>query len=270
MIDVELPFPGEWNELSRAEVVCVARHLLINYASQEAARAAIFRDIFLLRAAKAKLSEDILERVSMDDLICQGLPLLDFVYKENTLTKQPCLVLQYFNRWGMHVKLHGPASDFNSLTCGEFEDAEIYFLQFLEDPKHEHLVKLAAILWRKKGKAYMHFSHWRHRWVSYDGKRRMRFIQRLAPEVLYGIFLWYFGCRAKLPQLFPTVYKGGGKKDDEVDLMAFTKCIHSGAGAKNGSREAIRRTLLKEYFMEMELEAVKAAELEAEYTRGKP
>ena len=58
-----------------------------------------------------------------------------------------------------------------------------------------------------------------------------------------------------------------GEGTEEPDPMVFTKCIHAGAGPKNGTRDQVRMLNLKEYFFDMELEAIKAKELKKEYEK---
>ena len=44
------------------------------------------------------------------------------------------------------------------------------------------------------------------------------------------------------------------------DIMAFTNCIHAGAGPKNGTRQQIRLLKLSEFMYDMEQEAKKIIE----------
>jgi hypothetical protein len=80
-----------------------------------------------------------------------------------------------------------------------------------------------------------------------DAEAYSKYFATLAQEQLYVMYLWFAGCVATLPLLFPNVYEGNGGTADEPDPMAFTKCIHTGAGNKNGTRQQIRMMPLEEF-----------------------
>lgn len=250
-IDCNIPFPESWNELLPEELLIICRRQLQKFNTIYEQLAAIFQDFISLRSKKENLPDNFFELIDIDDASAYGLPLVDFIYKDNLLTNQLFPVLKIKRK-----SFHGPLMDFNSITCGEFEDTEIFFSDFIEDPRREPLAHLAAILWRPAGKDYMYFSAKKNKWLTYDHEKTVKRFLLLSEEQLYAIFIWYSGCRRMMPLYFPTVYENNGDTNAEHDVMVFTKCIHSGAGAKNGSRTDIRRTLLKEFFTEMELEAI--------------
>ncbi len=66
--------------------------------------------------------------------------------------------------------------------------------------------------------------------------------------------------------LFPDVFSAGGNDttmlDEPTDLSSFTRLIHSGAGAKNGTRTEIRATPVKEYLVDCQWAAEQAKQAE--------
>lgn len=266
-INTSLPFPTEWNNLLLDELHLVAKCFLSDYDQQNEGKMALFADLlrFRVKHHAVKLPENFTEKLNPEDAAINGLALLDFIYQENNLTRQPYPKLTLRTKDFRYTNLVGPADDFDNITCGEFEDAEIFFYKFMELPDPEPLAHLASILWRKKGVPYLTFNEKLNKCDHYDAEKMVPYFLRLHPWILYTFFTWYCGCRNQLPKFFPTVFKGEGKKDDEPDFIAFTKCIHSGAGTKNGSRDHIRMTLLKEYFFEMELEAQKAEDFKRKH-----
>lgn len=270
-VDLTLDFPQEWNELLTGELEAISRHQLTDYASSGEQRVAIFRDLLQLRAAdqNKKLPPAFFARLDPEQTAVNGLQLLDFIYGENTRTKQPYPTLKIKKGLLCCQPMEGPGDDFNNLTCGEFEDCEIFFHQFREAPAPEHLARLAAVLFRPLDTPYLQFSPEKNKYIPYDVETVYPHFRRIDDAILLTIFTWYSGCREMLPKYFQTAFESDGDSSGGPDFLAFTKCIHSGAGPKNGDRDKIRNTGLKEFFLELELEAQKAKELRRQYEQMK-
>lgn len=160
-------------------------------------------------------------------------------------------------------KYNGREDDFDNLTCGEFEDADIYFNEFTQTRKVEALLSFMAVLYRKDNLPYMVINTSTGKLETTDLTKAVDNFSRVDPWKLYATYIWFFGCKSQLPEYFPTVFAGGDDSKPK-DPHAFTKCI-IGAGPKNGSRDQIRVTLLKEFFMDMEIEAAQTQELNEKY-----
>ena len=255
-LDMELDFPTDWNELKKKEVLEICRLQLHNGQLHNLSRVEFF--MFLIGSRAKNLPTDWKALLDMDD-ICNSLHLLDFIYNENNLTKQPLTTLKVGKK-----ELVGLANDFENITCGEFEELEVLFFHAMEKPSQHILAKMAAIMFREKDVQFqtIHFE----RLVTYDFASKAAAFMALPPHILYTAFMWYCGCRFQLPKKFPTVYNSDDVKDDiQPDVLSFTKCIHAGAGQKNGSRNQIRLTPLLEFMFDMEQEAIKTNELNAQY-----
>lgn len=261
-INTTISFPTEWNELLLPELDIISQSLLQNFKLPSAAKALVFLKIL---QSRCKL-KNIGKRIDAEDATINGLPLIDFIYNKNTLTKQPYPVLKTSKF--PYIKFYGPDDDFNSLTCGEFEDAEIFYNEFKQDPSAKPLAQLASLLYRPKNTKYCR-THPVKGFIQYNAEKAVPHFIKLAPWKLYTIFLWYAGCREQLPLYFPNAFGGSTDNNADADFLAFTKCIHAGAGPKNGTRNDIRQTLLKEFLMEMELETIKAKELQQQYDAAK-
>ncbi len=268
VVDASIPFPSEWNEFNLQELHLVAKSILTNFATPAQATAALFRSLLKMRCGKKV--KNIEKRLDDEDAVINGLPALDFIYKENNLTKQPypTLRLSTFR----FQTFYGREDDFNNLTCGEFEDCEIFFNQFVIEPDATTLANLAAILFRPKNKKYLGYNDRTKSFEEYDSERMVPHFKKLKPWVLYSIFLWYAGCRSQLPKIFPNCFGAARQPTEETrepDFLIFTKCIHAGAGPKNGSRNDIRCTLLKEFFLEIELQNIENQELQNQIDNAK-
>ncbi len=270
IVDETVDFPENWNELELAELHAIARVMLSNLEEAQVQQSIILLELIKFRAQKKRIPIDIIQRLDPEDLTLHGLPLVEFLYNDNSLTRQPYKTIRvpaetsFFSRG---LGMIGPQDDFQDMTCGEYEAAELYFLQFKVNNDPALLASMAAVLYRKDGREFISYNYKKASFITYDHEAYAKHFARLDHHVLFTIFMWYNGCRSMLPKLFPTLHEDGGS--GKPDLMVFTKCIHAAAGPKNGTRDEVRRTGLLALFFEMEQEAIKAKELKAEYERKK-
>lgn len=266
-LNVVLPFATKWDELLTPELEVISAIQLSRFEDSRSTRAALLNSLLEIRARKqkVKIPKKIINYFDAEDAVLNGYPLLDFIFNSNTLTRQPYITLHLP---GMRsTSVCGPEDDYNNLTCGEYEDSEIYYHDFVADPDPGHLAKLAAILYRPKGVPYQVLHGAILENYNYEG--RLKCFERLPAAVLFTIFLWYAGCRNNMVRCFSVVFSGspslpeteGAGQTPKVDKLSFTKCIHAGAGPKNGTRQQIRLLPLKEFFFDMNEEAKAIREL---------
>lgn len=264
-VNATINFPQEWNELLLPELHSIAQSILTSFKTPEEAKAHVFLSIIKHRLKEKGLPKDYINRFDAEDLACKSIDLTEFIYKENGLTKQPYPILEVDFAGCFYKpkkKLVGPEDDFDSLTAGEYEDAEIWYHQFKEDPCANNLAHLATILYREKEVKHLQYDAANNTYHQYNADKAYPKFQKLEPWILYSIFLWYEGCSLNLRKLFPETFTG--VKSAEPDIMAFTKCIHAAAGVKNGTRDKVRCTPLKEILFDAEQEIIKANELIAQ------
>ncbi|HRN80168.1 MAG TPA: hypothetical protein PKY29_04380 [Ferruginibacter sp.] len=250
--NVTFPFPGNWNELTPTELEIIAREQTTERDHPAENKAALLIQIIQERTRhlKKQMPFNWVKTLSKDDAATQGFDAIQFLYVENTRTVNPYPTLKISGE-----EFVGPEDDFDKLLCGEFEDTEVFFGLFQMESDSNHLAKIASILWRPAGEGYN----------KELIESRLALFQKLPPEKLLAIYIWYNGCRLKLRQLYPYVYSSNGTTPTENDLLAFTNCIHAGAGPKNGNRENIRSMRVKEFLYDMNLEAKHAHELQKKH-----
>lgn len=246
--EVVVNIPSAWNELSKDELVFICKKLLEIEASGYAGKVKMLLFMIMHNAAiqKADLPKNWQQQLSAEDVAINGLDTINWIFDTADLTTQLLPVLHVSHGYKPAFKMYGPASSFDDITCGEFEDTEVFFNKYNDAKEPHSLVMITAILWRIK------YNGKRQAYFGYDTERFVARWMEFPPEILQANFLWYIGCRQMLPLLFPSTFSKG---DGPNDMAAFTKCIHAGAGPKNGTRDQIRKTLLKEFFLDMELEA---------------
>jgi len=273
-INCTIQFPAAWDDLFPEEVMEISRQQLQDGNDQYKARAAILKFIIKFRAkiTKQKFNPDWFNLIDAEQAVVNGYPLLDFIYDGNTLTKPPENCITHRTSYFLHrTSYYGPGTTFENLTVGEFEDAEQLYGGFFNDPDGKPLAHLAAILWRPKTKRfgssfggtrlpYISYNYKSASYKTYNAEKRIPDFLKLEPCRLYAIYTWYTGCRNQLPLLFPKIHEHHGDKSGKPDIMAFTNCIHAGAGPKNGTRQQIRLLKLSEFMYDMEQEAKKIIE----------
>jgi hypothetical protein len=241
-----VPFPTTWNELTQIEL-----RYCISAQGADDSRPKIFCFLITTAAAREKLHLPAgwQSRLDFDQAARAAIDCLEFLYDANTLTKSPFKKIKVSG-----VLLHGPADDFDDLTCRQMELAHPALERFRTTNQLVHLQELCSYLFRR-GKAE----------VSEAGaKALLPFIKKMPLDVLLCMYTWFAGCLTVLPTYFEHLYDTAETKESAgFDFMAFTKLIHSGAGERNGSREDIRRMDIKQFLFDLDLLAEQAAKMEA-------
>lgn len=249
--DITVELPSTWNECTREELHIIAKSVM---APEGFNTKAFLLQQFLQHRSilqKIKLDDHILSAVAAEDVVINGYPAFDFVFNENTLTEQP------YNRIKLPgfipCTVYGPLSAFNNLTVGEYEAAFIAYNLFKEESTVDHLAQLMAILWRPKHQPYLWLHPKTNIYKYYDADKMQPRFAKLPAWQLYTVFMWFTGCINHLVKLFPKVFtkpSPSGGDGGGIDLMAFSKSIHAAAGPKNGTRDVIRCTMVKEFLFE--------------------
>jgi hypothetical protein len=245
-LDISIDFPTIWDELHLSEMKIIAQAIDRNCSKNE-----LLCKLVQYRAGN-KLPANWVARLDHELAAIEGLPLIDLLLQNNNLTLNPLPHIRSRFR-----NYYGPSDEFNDLTTGEFEDCESLFIKYSRHQDPSFLADMVTVLYRRKkhGK--------RAPYTGFSGEPS--FSGRLHPTTLQLVYFWYAGCRSSLPLAFPRVFSGGAALDNgEPDLMAVTTLIHNGAGPKNGTRDQVRRTMIKEFLFDCELMIEQQEELEAE------
>jgi len=250
-VDIKVQFPQSWNECRREDLLHIADFILLHKINLTALFKLLMQEALKAHNINGMRNAHILELISVEDMAMNYGPLTEFITNGIALTAQPVTI----------KGMASPEDGFANITCGEYEDAEALFMEILEQLKqyqedtkgefindHLHvLCKWFAVLYRPK---------------TEDGNAEPYIpakaqVYNPGTQNLLLAMLWYMGCNAQLPKMFPMVFLHDGKA--EPDPMAITKLIHHGAGPKNGTREQIRQMPLLEFLYDLQLEAEKEA-----------
>lgn len=265
VFDFSIQFPDSWNDLLPTEILEIAKQILNPTENVAESKAALLLAFINARAKeqKIKLPKKWEKEINVEGFVINGFPLLDFIWAENNLSNPPENKITLKGTRSFEV--FAPIKGFGSITCGEFEEAEPAFIAFTASQNVEDLAKLAAIFWRPKGVKFQ-TKKTDGTIETYPYEKWAKLFEKVEPHRLYAIYIWYVGSKNLLPSLFPTVHEPSEEEtvDNSNPAMAFTRCIHAGAGAKNGDRNTIRITLLYEFMFDMEENAKNAKLLKAQ------
>ena len=281
-INLTIPWPETWNELSLPEIKYLAvsihtpginQYQLFLYILQQRIQAhTIYRTprkalriIAMIDIEQMAIELNTLIQFLLDDinLSNQPFPTLKPTLLTRILAKFPPVPNLFRvsiggvpERRGGKYHLHGPSSDFNSITVGEYENTEIHFLNYIQDHSRTHLHKLAAILWRAPNTKYINANG-----EAIHTAHTEKYFSKLPDAILWSIYLWYMACRNTLPALYPLVYGGTDTSSSTIDILSFTKMVHYGAGERNGTRMQLRHLLLKEFLFDCQLQAEQSPDI---------
>lgn len=253
--------PSEWNELTAEAAIIVVSKLQEYEQGDEDQKAKIKTEI-ALSLSELKLPEGM-EQIEVENggetffeqqLRTKLLPLANFIFEQNTLTKQLLPKLRIRKNFLLKT-FYGPADNFANLSMGEFDDAEFFF-KIITDKQEltperiadldMALNMLCAILYReyenKKGDNRVDYHH-------ADNDKRAAWFARCDYRYKALILFWYIGCRNSLVNDFKVLFEGGTEsKSSEV---TWTELAHSLAGPVLGDIDKVFSRPVRQVFTEM-------------------
>ena len=264
-------FPSTWNELTTPELEAVAA-ALTSPADEWENKITLFIKLVELRATaqKIKLPYAWAANLNPEDVAINGIDSINFLFTTNERSINPYPYLQLPGIFGARSKFHGPAADFNDITCAELEDAEQMIDEFNRTKQVAALASLAAIFWRLPiNKNVLQRRQHRFPYDDVKSQHYQSHFMCLPVQQLMACYIYVVGCRNNLPKYFPGPYGTPDQAEGKADPAAFTKCIHAGAGVKNGTRDNIRKMLAKEFLFDLQQEFDNAKEQEKQLKKSK-
>jgi hypothetical protein len=208
------PIPTCWDELSGKQLVKIMRVFDSSVSSIIAGKVKLFKILCGLKwwaYRKCKPEE-----------IAEYLYLIDFLLKENTITKN---VLPSYSGY------YGPADDFQNLLMVEFIFSEDFYLRWKEQESDiTNLNSLVGVLYRQKKRFY-------NLKKNIDGDPRVFFNENLARytadviiknwplHVKKSIAFWYEGCRLKMINDYSQVFSGAGGDPAKYGLISIIRNV---------------------------------------------
>ena len=263
-----IEFPTQWSELAQDEVKLIAHSLYDEAITKYDIFIALIKNRLLALGVPPHKINTWLRNINREQMAQEIDNMLAFIKEDIDLTtnQYPTISIPKNTKTDAML-LHGPQNNFQNLTCGEYEDAEAYFLTYNQTQDPTDLLKLVASLYRLPSEKPNHHSN---DWKNYNPTTAYTRFENTDPTTIFSTLLFFIGCRSRLPFTFPLVFLPAenhptespeSPENHEIDPMAFTRLVHHGAGLKNGTRDNIRKMLLTEFLFDCQLEAEKSPDI---------
>ncbi|MDX5325811.1 MAG: hypothetical protein LPK80_06080 [Bacteroidota bacterium] len=157
----------------------------------------------------------------------------NFLFQENQRTVNP---LPKFRRWCRVY--HGPSDRLANITAGEFHFADLFFQEWMDTESETALNKLVAVLYRPKGKGFLHdpdsdfFSgDIRIPFNQNSIEARAKRLAGISRTKKLAIAHFYEGCRNVIIEAYPEIFKKTGKGSGSSEgwipvFRSLSKDIH--------------------------------------------
>ncbi|MEP7319555.1 MAG: hypothetical protein ABI921_12465 [Panacibacter sp.] len=229
--------PENFNELTGDQVVRIAK--LLRQENDNAAH-------------ELQLLHELLDinmfsffRIPLDAKAAM-LTLIDWVFGDNTLTKQ--LLPEYKG-------FFGPKSEFDNLTLGEFHCSETYY-HGMAAGDQAALNNLVAVLYRVPAENYdIEKDSAGDIRITFNTNELAFYAKKIASwpiEVKTAIVMWYDGCRQNLVQLYDEVFSAPGAPDHTQEETGMYSMIRNLSGDKFGKIKEVESVYVHNAFFEIE------------------
>ena len=241
--------PENWDELSEAQMLLVAKKLAGSKTISEVATALLVSIVYPFRRSITR------SEIGAQVLISEGLPLLDWMAEPAEMQVQPLPVIGVgFWRW------QGPAAGFRNLRFSEFHFAEVAFWAYQEGKEIQYLRELVAVLWRPK-KLSADPDDCRKAFVASRIAGRMKKQADLPEELLLAAHFWYAATRQTMVEEHPRIFRStSSESEDGSDLPSYFPLMR--AIAKEGTYGNFEN--VEEMYLLNALEELEAAKDEEE------
>jgi hypothetical protein len=240
-----LNFPQNWNELTREQLLYIARNWEgwkeLAKAEQSLFRA---RSELMLQLCGLKKRGDLKtlcqwmtkygqQKTADIDLIALG----DWVFEKQDLTKQLLPKI----RVGWFSSVFGPGDRLNDIDIEEFSFAFAAYGSYMRTQKDEDLNNLVAVLYRPASDDFHKTGDIREPFVVKKIAARARKISAVPYQYKQAVLLYFIGCMELLRKRYKHVFSGA-KKEGEASGAPFYDTVMGMAGDIFGDLDKTNRT----------------------------
>jgi len=226
--------PAAWNELTQCQLITCLRIIESNWP-EDRKRIALIKclsGIGWLRFIFCNMRE-----------VSEFFYLADFLYEENTLTKN--LVPVYQDRYG-------PGDFFQNLVVSEYVFTENHYHLYKEHAEEKDLNCLIGILYRR-GKSRIAYNYSENKAGDLRRPFNDNMIEKYARDVKHWpaeikrcILHWYEGCRQQLYNHYHDCFGGSGEPVKRGMLSLVVMMAETGTF---GDFEKVEKLLLHNFFI---------------------
>lgn len=263
-------YPSCWNELTCQQLIDISDLFLqkkneIQFRAESVLRIIGMQSLlrkrwtylkFMIAAHKkdkdkTRLEKLIDEQDGLNISIYKISETLDFLFKNNTLTKN--LIPGFRN-------MFGPSDLFGNVSLIEFSKADIRCKSYENTSDEKYLNELIAVLYRPSKHFWTilkHFTNDDDPRQPYGDKyiKNASFIAKWPLDVRNAIYLWYKGCMGGLMERYPHVF-AESDNNGEVNGFGMAGLFTALAGEKFGNPDKTAETMLHHILIYLEQEAV--------------
>ena len=216
----EYSIPGDWNELSKENLLNVCRIMLLDVDNN-------YKRILLFGYFTGMPYKQIYKLNK--NTYAEIFSIFDYLFHQSRLTKN------HFPEIGK-MALKGPESGLTNFTFEQyFSQSESYYQMCLADANPENLDNLIFVMYNYKGNP--------------DNNKEL---SALPENQKLAIFFFYQGSTNFIKHKFRDVFMANGaqKKQDGLEFARLVNCMNKGDVAKN---ELIKNTNLYEALIHLQL-----------------
>lgn len=246
--------PGSYNELSAKQLIAIVALQQRNKPdNNETLQLKVLQVLLGYCSLRFFLMPDELKARLIEPRGEENESLIDWVFKENTLTEQllPC-----------YHGYYGPKKEFDNIKLAEFHFTEVNYHDFITgdaEEKEQALNNLVAVLYRKRKTFYNNKK-------DKDGDCRVPFNSnvlgyyskitgRWPMSVRLAILMYYDGCRQHIANSYEKIFKGGTGADHEAGMFAMIRGL---AGEKYGDFDKVENLNIHTALNEIETQLAEA------------
>ena len=233
----DFEIPESWNEIKREQLPDFISAGFTDNITTAKIQALL---MLLTDYAQGKFPTQWLYDVDHEDMAL-ALDCVNFLFDTNLLTNTPLVKMKLAG-----TEILGPADNFDNMTVGRFEAAGVHFTLFKTNHDYTHLDDFILEL--------LSFS------PGMEKSQCLELVRKIDIKMKLALYTWFAGCinaAMQIPEI-AAVYEDNGGEPGEVNLAAFTICIHGAAGPRNGLREQIRQQNIKEFLFDIGLQMIDA------------
>ena len=233
--------PTTWNELSEKQLIQVAGLLNSQLSSPYE---------FRIKAVQILAKLNLMQVFALGELLVDLYPFVEFLEKEIELTSNRIESIK-----AKRQRFFGPIGNFETLTAGEWTEADEAYMDYSSNQNSDALNRLMAILYRDRQKGmWKGSSKWagdyRIPYMEATVNTRIEAMQRVPIGTKLAVLLWWKGCRREWEQVFERVFKD---KSEGPESFGWAETVLKLSGSEFGSEKETRTTPMYKLMLKMEV-----------------
>jgi len=277
MKSLDLKIPTQWNQLTRSQLLFVCR-LFVRQVTEHQFKLLVFLRFTGVKALPRRIIADQVFYFFRKGRVKFSLSIPELHYftsAANYLLSDSQLTRNILPRFRILWRcFHGPANKCYNISFLEFLHAEAVIYRFHVTRRMSCLRHLCAILYRPAARSSFirnGQADKREPFNDFVYIKRSRWFRMLSPAKLYGVYIFYIGCRNALMKAHPRLFSGGTEVSstpvnpvESIKKLMFE--LNQGDVTKNPQ---IQQMQVWEAFYQLEQMIIQGEEIRKSYSTNK-